>query len=194
MSTPPSPIDSDLQTFAYLLEATNAPLGRTPSPHLRPPTPFAQTHQHAPFTDLFPPAAPSPPDTPRTTATSSSITDVLPTCPICLDSPIKMIYPCRHTTCLRCALEIWYTGVTKENAVPRDFSCPMCRGLVHRMGVVLGIWGSDEEGGEEVVGIEGVKVSVGGWKSIHWWVGRNCDFLEAIEEGEEQEGGEGMQG
>ena len=44
----------------------------------------------------------------------------------------------------------------------------MCKGLVHRMGVVPGIRGSEEEGGKEVVEIEGVKVAVGGWKSVYW--------------------------
>ena len=58
------------------------------------------------------------------------------------------------------------------------------------MGVVLGVRGREEggdEGGKEVVEIEGVKVAVGGWKSVHWWVGRNCDFLEPIGEEEEEE-------
>ena len=112
-----------------------------------------------------------------------------------------MIYPCRHATCLKCALEIWDTGVTKENIAPREFSCPMCRGLVHRMGVVLGVCSTVEGGAEEVVGseevveVEGVKVAVGGYKSVHWWVGRNCDFLELIEEEEEEGDGSGeMQG
>ena len=41
-------------------------------------------------------------------------------------------------------------------------------------------------------GIEGVKDAVGGWKSVHWWVGRNCDFLEATKE-EEADGGEETQ-
>ncbi|KAG0642803.1 hypothetical protein HOY80DRAFT_1102415 [Tuber brumale] len=194
MSTPSSPIEPDLGTFTYAVETTTILFGDTPHPHLRPSTPFAQTRQHTPFTDLFPPATPSPPDTPGATSTGSSTTAVLPTCPVCLDSPIKMAYPCRHATCLKCALEIWYTGVTKENVAPREFSCPMCRGLVSRMGVVLSAQDSDEGGVEELAGVGGVKVTIGGWKSVHWWVGRSCDFLEAIEEGDEEDGGEEMQG
>jgi len=68
------------------------------------------------------------------------------------------------------------------------------------MGVVLGVRAGDEEAGdeedenEEVVEVEGVNVAVGGWKSVHWWVGRNCDFLEPIEEGEEEDGNREMQG
>ena len=67
------------------------------------------------------------------------------------------------------------------------------------MGVVLGVCGGEEEGGgeeggEEVVRVEGVKVAIGGWKSVHWWVGRSCDFLEPIEEGDEEDGSGEMRG
>ncbi|KAG0132203.1 hypothetical protein HOY82DRAFT_538890 [Tuber indicum] len=195
MSTPSSPIDLDLEALTQAIETTTILLGDTPNADIRPATPFAQARQHAPFTDLFPPAAPSPPNTPcTTTATNSPTMTLLPTCPVCLDSPIKMAYPCRHATCLRCALEIWYTGVTKENVSPREFSCPMCRSLVNRMGVILDVSDSDEGGVEELAGVGGIKVSTGGWKSVHWWVGKSCDFLEVIEECDEEGCGEEMQG
>lgn len=170
MSTPSCRIDLESQTFGFLVETRTFPLGLTSDHYLCPPTPFAQNYQHTPLVNLFPSAAPSPPDAPGTPA-SSPITTTLPTCPICLDSPIKMIYPCRHATCLNRALEIWYTGAIGENIATREFSCPMCRGLVCRMRVVLGVWGGGEEGGEEVVGVEGGNVAIGGWKSVHRWVG-----------------------
>jgi len=47
---------------------------------------------------------------------------------------------------------------------------------VYSMRVVLGVLGGGEEGGEEVVSVERVNVAIGGWKSVHWWVGETVIF------------------
>jgi len=143
MSTPSCRIDLESQTFDYLVETRTFPLGLTPDHYLCPPTPFAQNYQHTPLVNLFPPAAPSPPDTPCAPA-GSPITPNMSRLP---RQPHENYIPLPSCNLLESRVrDMVYGGAIGENIATREFSCPMCRGLVCRMRVVLGVWGGGEEG------------------------------------------------
>lgn len=101
---------------------------------------------------------------------------VAPTCPICQEAPVAVVFHCRHTSCAKCLAMMWSSGAKYEAPALCWVPCHMCRQEVWRVGTLrkLGHLGNTRS---MVWTYDGGFVEVDCWGTLDEWMRPNHPLL-----------------